>query len=345
MIMFQRILVPLDGSARAEHAIPVAVRLARASGGTVVFVSMVHPQFEIGEYGPEDEAMGVPPSTYEKHLAGAEHYLQQMTTLFANDLAGVHVEQEVDTGANAATIFSIARMEHIDLIVLCSHGGHDLFHWVFRSIARDAVHHSPVPILVLKESGGLFLTSGQARPLRMLVPLDGSQLAEAALQPALQLLTALAAPEQGEMHLVQVVDLPSIEGKTLLRAYDIKQEQEHAIQEAEDYLKGIAHRLSEALPADSRLVITSSLMVSNHAARTLTEMIKNLAEDEQEHSYDFLAMATHGRTGFQRLRLGSVTEHLLGATDLPLLIVRPPQPAGQPEREAGMQTKREIEMH
>src|SRR5258708_38220863 len=131
----------------------------------------------------------------------------------------------------------------------------------------------------------------------MLVPLDGSGLAEAALQPALQLLTALAAPGQGEMHLVQVVDLPSIEGKSLLRAYALKNAQKHAIQEAEDYLKGIAQRLSEAMPADSHLAITWSLMVSNHAARTLTEMVKNLAEDEQEHGYDLLAMATHGRTG------------------------------------------------
>lgn len=339
--MFQRILVPLDGSARAEHAIPVAIRLARASGGTVVFVYIVHPQSEIGAYGPEDEAMGVPPSTYEKHLAGAEHYLQRMTYAFASDLAGIHVEQEVDTGATAATMFSIARMEHIDLIVMCSHGAHDLFHWIFRSIAREAVHHSPVPILVLKESEDLSFASRQARPLRMLIPLDGSDLAEAALQPALQLLAALAAPGQGEMHLVQVVDLPSTEDKTLLRAYDIKHEQEHAIQEAGDYLKEIAHRLSEAMPADSRPAITWSLLVSNHVARTLTEIVKNLAEDEQEHRYDLLAMSTHGRTGFQLLRLGSITEHLLGATDLPLLVVRPPQPASQHETE--METKRELE--
>jgi len=127
--MFQRILVPLDGSARAEHAIPVAIRLARAPGGTVVFVYVVHSQSEIGEFGGEDEAMGVAPSAYEKHLACAEHYFQQMTSLFANDLAGIHVEQEVETGATAATMFSIARLEHIDLMVLCSHGAHDLFHW------------------------------------------------------------------------------------------------------------------------------------------------------------------------------------------------------------------------
>ncbi len=265
-----------------------------------------------------------------------------MTNAFASELAGIHVEQEVDTGATAATVFSIARVEHIDLMVLCSHGAHDLFHWIFKSIAREAVRHSPVPILVLKESGDLFFASHQAQPLHILVPLDGSRLAEAVLQPALQLLTALATPGQGEMHLVQVVDLPSIEDKTLLRAYDIKQEQEHAVQEAENYLKEIAHRLSETMPVNSRPTITWELLVSKHVAHTLTEMVKNLAEDKPEHKYDLLAMATHGRTGFQLLRLGSVTEHLLGTTDLPLLIVRPPRPASQQNE---METKRALEIH
>ena len=76
--MFQRILVPLDGSVRAEQAIPVAIRLARASGGTVIFVHIVLPPSEVGEYGAEEETMAVPPSAYEKRLTGAAHYLQHI---------------------------------------------------------------------------------------------------------------------------------------------------------------------------------------------------------------------------------------------------------------------------
>jgi nucleotide-binding universal stress UspA family protein len=325
MIMFQRILVPLDGSVRAEHAIPVAIRLARAAGGTLVFVHVVLPPLEFGEYSTEEEAMAVQPSVYEKRMTKAEQYLRQVIHTYANELAGIHVEQEVEAGATAATIFSIARLEKVDLIVLCSHGAHGLFHWIFRSVAREAVHHSPVPMLVLKETGNLFLNSPQAQPLRMLVTLDGSQLAEAALQPAFQLVTSLTAPGQGEVHLVRVVDLPSIEGKPLLQAYALKDAQEKAIQEAEEYLRGMTQRLSATLPAETRPAITWSMRISNHVARTIAEMVKPLEEEEQEHGYDLLVMATHGRTGLQLLRLGSVTEHVLGATDLPLLVVRPPQ--------------------
>ena len=76
--------------------------------------------------------------------------------------------------------------------------------------------------------------------------------------------------------------------------------------------------------------IIQSVVVSNHVARTIAKMVKHTTTKETpELLCDFLAMATHGRTGFQRLRLGSVTEQVLGATDLPLLIVRPPQPASQ----------------
>lgn len=326
--MFQRILVPLDGSAQAERAIPVASRLARVAGGTLVFVHVVLPPSEFGEYSAPEEAMAVQPSIYEKRVTKAEQYLQQVIHNYASDLGGIHIEQEVEPGTPAPAIFSTAHLEDVDLMVLWSHGAHNLFHWIFKSVAREAVHHSPVPMLILREAN-TFLDSLQVQPLRVLVTLDGSPFAEAALQPALQLLTALAAPGQGEMHLVHVIDLPSVERKPLLRSYEIKRQQDRAIQEAEGYLQGVAHRLSEALPAETRPSVTWSVMVSNHVARTIARMVTSVEGKEQGHGYDLLAMATHGRAGVQLLRLGSVTEHMLGTTRLPLLVVRPLQSAGQ----------------
>ena len=329
--MFQRILVPLDGSERAEHALPVAIHLARASQGTIVLVHIVHPPSVVGDYGAESEAMAVPPTSYEKRVAEAEHYLQQLLEAYQPELVGVHIEQEIETGATAETIFSIARLERIDLIVICSHGSHPLLHWMFRSLAREAVQQSPVPVLVLKERGGIYLEAPEVHRLRMLVPLDGSPLAEAALQPALQLLLALAEPDAAELHLLRVIDLPTIEDKPLLRAYDIQNAEERAAREAENYLQQTMLRLVQSIPIGMRPMITWSFMVSNHVARTLAKMVQPVEAGQQDHFYDLIAMATHGRTGFQRLKLGSVTEHVLSATELPLLVVRPPQPVGEDE--------------
>jgi nucleotide-binding universal stress UspA family protein len=289
----------------------------------------VLPPAEIGEYGAEDEQIAVSPNPYEKRLTEAEEYLQHTTRKFAQDLLGIRVEQEVDTGAAASTIFSIARLEHVDLIVICSHGAHPLFHWIFRSIAREAVHHSPVPILVLREHGGLFLETNQAHHPRVLVTLDGSPLAETALQPALQLLLALADSGSGELHLTQVIDLPSLEGKPLLTAYELNSTYKQAMQDAENYLQGVARRLSGILPVASQVTITCSSQIGDHVSHAITDLVRVREGNEKTPGFDLLAMATHGRTGLQRLRLGSVTEHVLGATDLPLLIVRPSQVAAR----------------
>ena len=322
--MYQRILVPLDGSTRAEHAIPVAIRLAHASGGTVVFALIVQPHSEIGDFGTEVEPMVVPPDDFEKRLTRGEAYLQHITQTYTQKVADVRVEQEVDTGATPDTIFSIARLEKIDLIVMCSHGAHALYHWTFNSVARAAVHRSPVPVLVLREKGGLYLDTPQTRPLRFLVPLDGSPQAEAVCQPALQLLTALAMPGEAEMHLVQVVDLPSVEGKPLLQAYKLKEEQEEIMQKAEDYLKLTAKHLSATMPRDTRPIITWSLLINKHVARSLISMVNHPEGSKQKGWYDLLAMAAHGRNGLQLLKMSSITEHILSATDLPLLVVHPP---------------------
>src|SRR5689334_6730767 len=148
--MFQRILVPLDGSALSEKAIPIAAWIARASGGTIVFVTVVLPPIEFGTYTPE-RTIPLKPSAFKRREAEANNYLRDVIKAHANELANINTEIDVTAGAVSSEIYSEARLEHIDLIVICSKGEMGLRCWVFGSVAQDVVRHSPVSVLVLQE--------------------------------------------------------------------------------------------------------------------------------------------------------------------------------------------------
>lgn len=341
--MFERILVPLDGSKGSEKAIPVAARIARASGGTIVFVSVVLPPVEFGTYSPERK-VELKPSAFVRRETGAASYLTKITDAYAKDLAGINTIMDVSAGAALPEIYSTARFEGVDLIVLCSHKEGGLKRWIFGSAAQEAMHHSPVPVLVLDEHGTMPLAPDATHPLRMLVPLDGSIFSERALQPAAQLLAALAEPFQGEVHLLDVVDLPSVYGKLKSQVHitDIAQEEarQGAEQEAEKYMKSVTERLQAAV-AGSNLTVTSSVKTSTHVAGTIIHEAEQSGDAKSSIGYHMIAMATHGRGGLSRLLMGSVTEHVLGTTQLPLLIVRP-EKAGTKGEEPGDASEVEI---
>ena len=148
--MFQRILVPLDGTVISEKAIPTAAWIARASGGTIIFVSVVLPPVEFGTYSP-DRTVSLKPSAFERREAEATNYLSGIINTYANDLAGISTEIDVAAGAASSEIYSEARLEHVDLIVLSSKGEMGLKRWVFGSLAQEVIRLSHVPVLVLQE--------------------------------------------------------------------------------------------------------------------------------------------------------------------------------------------------
>lgn len=147
--MFQRILVPLDGSELSEKAIPVAAWIARASGGTIVFVSVVLPAIEFGTYSPE-RTVPLKPSAFARREAEANSYLTGVITTHASELTGIPTEMDVTSGAVSSEIYSEARLEHVDLIVISSKNEAGLNRWVFGNVAQEVVRHSPVPVLVLQ---------------------------------------------------------------------------------------------------------------------------------------------------------------------------------------------------
>ena len=311
--MYKRILVPLDGSARAEQAIPVAARIARALGGSVILLRVATAPVDTGKYS---STSGYVEETVDADLTGATSYLENIAG--SNELDGIKTEIKTFVGAVAPTILSAAQSFHAHLIVMCSHGYTGFKRWALGSVADKVARHSSIPVLVLRERGPLPATADH-QPVRVLVPVDGSSLSEAVLEPAAYLAAALAeaTSQQGALHLLRVVDLPTSGGKFKSDAHIDTGLKEQVKHEDEEYLATLVNRLSEGGDlAHLDLAITSSV----EADPDIAEAIVKKSEQDK---FDFIAIATHGRGGVQKWTMGSVAGRVLHATMLPLLIMRP----------------------
>jgi nucleotide-binding universal stress UspA family protein len=326
-LMFQHILVPLDGSARAERAIPVAARIARATGGCVTLLRAVTLA---SEFAWQTMESAIWQENFEADRARATDYLARIAA--SEELTGMTVMPEVANGHPAQLILAVADSQSldippVDLIIMCSHGVTGFQRWVLGSVAQHVARHSPVPVLVLNERGDALTTlhPDSPRSVRVLVGLDGSSLAEATLVPAANLSVALSAPAQGILHLARVIPWPAEE--EIRQSKMVTAARELALSEARAYLDTVQRRLQAGELAQVHLIITSSVALRADVADTLIGMAETGAYQEGTGKFngcDMIALATHGRSGLEHWVIGSVAERILGTTKLPLLIVRPP---------------------
>lgn len=319
--MFQHILVPLDGSSRAEQVLPVAARLARAAGATIMLLTVVDSAHEAVSYRLAGPSMS--PNTIERDLTAAQSYLDEVSQ--RSFLGGISVEKQVDPGNPAVMILSRAeaRTERpIDLIVMSSHGYTGVKRWFLGSVAEKTVRHAPVPVLLLREGEPLrtHVRFDGMCAIRTLVLVDASARSPDAIPPAAHLVAALSSPEHGHLQLTQIVVVPENVGKA---------EKDERLREAVQNLDAIGQRVRGGLVANRRKIhLTLSWAIS--AERDIAEGIIRVAEQGERcaeigaaERCDLIAMTTHGATGLGKWAVGSITERVLHATRLPLFIVRP----------------------
>jgi nucleotide-binding universal stress UspA family protein len=323
--MFHRILVPLDGSSRAEQALPVAARLARTSGATLTVLRVVTTSIDIDMHPVQ--LSGHVGLSLDAEVAQANEYLAQVAS--SDDLKGIDIRTEALSGTPASIILLFAKLQHVDLIVMCSHGFTGFKRWWLGNVAQHVARHSTAPVLVLHEGFPMptALYEEIPRPVRVLVALDGSSLAETALAPAAFLSATLSAPAHGALHLVRVLPLRELEEENLDEMTLAARRQAEADVAAP--LNTVKQRLREGDLARLNLTATSSVVVHSDVAHTLIHVAEHgefFEDREGSPGCDVIAMSTHGRSGPQRWVLGSITERMLGATRLPLLIVRSHSP-------------------
>ncbi len=347
---YSTILVTLDGSSLAECALPVAARIAQSTGGSITLLQAVRApvEFESGAASPVPWALPVSPEereTAQRYLAGVRQ---------AHIPAETPVEICVVAGPPGAMILAASVRFGADLIVMTSHGRTGMGRWLLGSVAAEVVREARVPVFVVRESTltGVLADHGSTPPaapdaanqrsLSALVPLDGSPLAEAALRPAVLLLDTLTSPAPISLHLLALVEpLPLTgtaafgrgvagEGHVVLTAADTLM-----LGEAEEYLCSIGEQIQReatVLAPGCALSVTWAALYGTDVAQTILTIAERGYEDGEGALHathmppsDVIAMATHGRGGFRRWVMGSVSDRVLHAAHTPLLIVRPTQ--------------------
>jgi len=327
-LMFQHILVPLDGSSLAEQALPLAAHLAQVSGGTITLLHITNPAVEYGPYLAQ-------PYTYmqdvvDTDLANAAHYLEGIAR--SEVLKDMRVQKEALSGEIARSILDFAHKHATDIVVMCSHGRTGFQRWALGSIAQKVARYSTKPVLIVKNGHTtLPATNATPRPISVLVALDGSPLAETALLPAAQLCASLNTPNQGTLHLIRVVELiPSVRSEATAT---INEMNEQTVAQARTYLQNVEQRLRGGDLAMFHLSVTSSIATGYDTADILVreaEQGKCCDNGTEYEGCDIIALATHGRGGLQRWVMGSVAERVLSSTKLPLLIIRSTEAKASP---------------
>lgn len=285
-------LVPLDGSMFAEQALHPAQYLAQRYGAAVRLVRV--------------EAAG------SGLLREAPDYLER--TAASIEASGLSVSFVLREGTATSEILSEARSCCASVIVMATHGRSGVGRWLYGSTADYVLHHSPVPVMLVQPQSHATAWL-QDRPLRVVVPLDTSPVAEAVLPCLFDLIAA--GPT--EIILVEVIDLARYglyTDPTVLLPFDSDEETRGAT----GYLEEIGTRL--------RAVggFVSTRVELGPVARTLADV----AEQEDAH---LILMATHGRGGVARAVLGSVATDTLRHSPVPLLLVRPVPVSQEPAPE------------
>jgi nucleotide-binding universal stress UspA family protein len=143
--MYSKILVPLDGSQRAELILPYVEALAKNFNSKLILLNVIEPVHVLTSSAPVD---WVEASVEAEEVEDAEIYLHRMETRFQE--LGIPVESFVMDGSPVKEIIRLAQEEDVDLIAIASHGFTGLARVFYGSVAVGLVHHTDRPLLIIR---------------------------------------------------------------------------------------------------------------------------------------------------------------------------------------------------
>jgi nucleotide-binding universal stress UspA family protein len=310
-MIYKHILVPLDGSELAEKAIQPALRVANSmaereggktgDGVRLVLLRVVSPVMLVA----------ADPLLYDEmtrlNIDEAQAYLN--TVLIALPAGDAQIETRVLSGPPADSIVLFAEDNQVDLIIMSSHGRTGSSRWVYGSVAEKVLHHAPCATVIIRSHVSIEMFQNR----KILVPLDGSPLAERALEPALSLAKAV----DSDVILLRVVTGRDVVPEALTPTGDNLDPEANELtaserDEAEAYLQSIFRdRPNQHLFFDVQT--------------TTGDIAEAIVAYVEKHHVDLIVMSSHGRSGLGRWLHGSVAEKVLRGADCATMIIRSPR--------------------
>ncbi|MDS0295032.1 universal stress protein [Halogeometricum luteum] len=289
--MYDDILVPTDGSEHAGRAAQHAGYVAGLFGATVHLVSVVDVQAAAGAFN----AGGVDKAFTDRLEAEGQRAVEAAEA----EITGADaVRTAVVRGRPDKVILDYADENDVDLVVMGTHGRTGLTRYVAGSVTERVLRLSEVPVLTVRAAEGREASGYE----EVLVPTDGSEYAEAAVDHGL----AVAEAAGARVHAVNVVDLG---GMTASATYGLPEDVVARIEaDGEAATEEVASR------ARDRGLEAVTDVRRGSAARTLLDYV-------DRKDIDLVVMGTAGRTGLDRYLLGSTTEGVVRRSDAPVLAV------------------------
>ena len=299
--MFKKILVPLDGSQLAERALMPALALAKAHDGEVLII-------RTPVYGNEyvTAAAGLSFTTEKEHSMKrntCNNYLRAVRQTHVD--YDTPIRYKMVEGDPASVIVDQVHEEDIDLIVMTTHGRTGFTRWMFGSVTERVLRAAPCPILALRD---------EITPTKILVPLDGSHLAEQSIVPAL----AVARCFESDVTLLRV-QVPFLD-------LDPEQ-QDEVLEEKHEWMfttTEAMHRAAISYVEEVQQKYTTPDLPLRYAVTS------NLAADgiltfAEKYEFNLIVMATHGFTGLGRWDYGSTTSKVMREAHQAMLIIPAPR--------------------
>ena len=298
--MYTKMLIPLDGSRTAEKVLPFARALAQTLTIPIELLGVVDISVMVAHIAA-DKARYL-----DTLIAQGEHSSRVYLKDVVARLPGLNVTCAVERGKPAEVIIERAAANRGTLITMATHGRSGINRWLLGSVAEKVLRGTANPLFLVR-GNEQYATDGSPAMKSIIVPLDGSELAESVLP------TVVAV--------AKVLDLEVI----LCRAYELPAS---AYYGAEDYLPNY-DALKAQVQDEARRYLEEKIEVlkAKGLAKVSSVALEGAGADEivhfaQTHPDSLVAMCTHGRSGVKRWVLGSVTEKVVRHSGDPVLVVR-----------------------